>query len=341
MNSPKVIKEGLFSFSYVQYTLECPELKTSTVRKLSDIQWFKDKLMLLYPATYFPPLPKKSVFEAGDKKSTEKKIRTLNRFFESLLQNENIRSAPITKDFITLPQKDFERKMVEYDKIPEPNNIREFTTVDGYVDIRINKKLETQVLQINNDITDKLQNYTNLVNALNGLTNAFETVSDRLKDVSIACKNLGISYHNKINSESIEKSLSKFANITSEWNEGYKHKVNFLKEEVNDFFKYISKELDNFKLLYDEYYEAKKEYDEKNYGLDKNRNNKAKVNDSKKEFLNSKTCYGFLLNRTYDEYFRINSYHSKIIQKKLEEMDENKKILLLDYENLIKLFCLN
>ncbi|MCQ2819124.1 MAG: PX domain-containing protein [archaeon] len=335
-----MVKEGLFSFTYVQYTLECRELKSSTIRKLSDIEWFKDKLKSLYPATYFPPLPKKTVFENSDSKATNKKLSTLNRFFDSLLQSEEIRSAEITKDFITLPQKEFENKKKVYDKLKSPEQIRQFITMDGYVDIRINKKIEEKVLQINTDITNKINAYTELLNSINALTTEFQVVTERIKDVSKAFKALSDAYKGKINSGEICDCYDKFVNFANKWKEGYEHQIKFFNEDLYAFFKYISKELNEFKPIYDEFYMAKGDYEEKNYQLDKNRNNPTKVEESKKEFLTSRTCYGFILNRCYDEYYRVNGYHGKIISRKLDDMDEDKSVILHDYISLIQILGL-
>ena len=336
-----LIKEGLFSFTYVQYTLECKELKTSTIRKLSDIEWFREKLKALYPTSYFPPLPKKSMFEKTDKTDAERKIATLNRFFASLLQSEVIRSAPLTKDFIILSQSDFEKKKKGvYDKIKGPDQIKEFVTMDGYVDIKIDKNVERKVIAMNTDLSSKISAYDNLLFKLSELIGLFESVSQKINEISSAFTQLSRAYKDKINSNTIVECFDKFTTFANKWKEGYDNQIVFFRDDIRSFFKYINKELTEFKPLYDEYYAGKSDYEEKNYNLDKNKNNPLKVEECKKDFVNSRTCYGFVLNRIYDEYFRLNGYHGKIISQKLDEMDENKQTILHDYFSLIQILGL-
>ena len=42
----------MFSFAYYQYTLLLPDLDKSCIRKFSDFEWFKKKIIDFYPYTY-------------------------------------------------------------------------------------------------------------------------------------------------------------------------------------------------------------------------------------------------------------------------------------------------
>lgn len=336
-----MVKQGLFSHAYVEYSVDCPELKKSTIRKQTDIQWYKDKLEQLFPTTYFPPLPKSSIFQANQKNCAPETIAELNKFFDSLLQSEIVRSTDLTRDFISLTQNEFEtRKKNVYEKLTKPQNIRDFSTMDGYVDIRENPKIESQILGIGPDIGEKANAYSNLISCLNSLAKAYENVQDKLRDVSNAYKNLSVAYKNKINSDNIISCMDKFSRITGEWSEGYKNQVKYLNDEMVEFFKYISREVEEFKLVYDEFYQAKQDVEKKSYLLKKAKSEGQNMDEVNKSHINAKIVYGFILNRAYDEYIRLNNYHSKIIKEKLEKMDENKKLLLIDYEHLVKLFSL-
>jgi hypothetical protein len=45
------VKGVIFYFSYYQYNIKCPELKTEVSRKDDDFYFLRDKLLKLYPAT--------------------------------------------------------------------------------------------------------------------------------------------------------------------------------------------------------------------------------------------------------------------------------------------------
>ena len=50
-HSQQYIKAAIFCFSYYQYTMNCPELKTEVIRKDSDFYFLRDNLLKLFPAT--------------------------------------------------------------------------------------------------------------------------------------------------------------------------------------------------------------------------------------------------------------------------------------------------
>lgn len=46
---PELIKPGIFSTQYYQFTLTIKEINKSVVRKLTDFEWFYHKLISFYP----------------------------------------------------------------------------------------------------------------------------------------------------------------------------------------------------------------------------------------------------------------------------------------------------
>jgi hypothetical protein len=49
--SPSYVKGLIFYFSYYQYIVKCPELKTEVIRNDEDFYFLRNILLKLYPAT--------------------------------------------------------------------------------------------------------------------------------------------------------------------------------------------------------------------------------------------------------------------------------------------------
>ena len=52
MSSLQYVKGSLFSFSHYEYTLVCPQMKTSVKRKDTDFEDLRNLLIKLFPAIY-------------------------------------------------------------------------------------------------------------------------------------------------------------------------------------------------------------------------------------------------------------------------------------------------
>ena len=138
VSNPVVIKTGVFSRSYVQYTIRSKDLSTKVERKLSDFEWLYNKLSFLYPKRILSVLPPSHMNLKDD---SDKKVAYLYLFINSLSSNIFIRSTPIFKDFISLSQNDFNaKKATIYDKIERPKKINDEYTLTGEFNIEISKK---------------------------------------------------------------------------------------------------------------------------------------------------------------------------------------------------------
>ena len=279
------------------------------------------------------------MFENDDKKENEQRMQKINKFFNSILQNELFRSSQIVQDFITLSEKNFNSKKKNmYDKFISPEQIKDFTTMEGYVDIKINNKKLEKVLTIENDIRSKVRCYNNLVDSIKELISSYKEVKEKTLNVFNCFNALKKLYETtNFRLDGISHSLETISAITYDWHTGYKNQINYLEEDYTQFFTYISKEIETFSSLHEEFNAAKKDYEQKKREFEKNKNNPIAIEKMKNDYSNSKICYGFILNRVYDEYYRVNEYHNKLLKEKLGDMDDNKKILFSDYEKLLKL----
>lgn len=258
----------------------------------------------------------------------------MNKFIDSVTKNDLLRSSQIYKDFITLPQEQFEQIKLEYDKLNAPVDMKEFISLEGILDVRISDEIDNKVIDIQTDIFQKNNLYKALNVSLNNLMYEFEVLSAKFKEVSIAFRNLSNSYKKTINGSYMEKALGSLASITGEWSRAYINQKIFFKQEIKEFFKYMSKEINGFTNLYDDYFVTRTNFIEFKNKLSKARDNPNKFNSMKNEYFGVKVCFGFILNRLYYEYIRINQEHADLMKNQFTMMNENKENLLSDYTNI-------
>ena len=102
----------------------------------------------------------------------------------------------------------------------------------------------------------------------------------------------------------------------------------FYQEEFREDFKYLNKELSNFNQLNEEFLKSKNNYLEKQKQID----SKEVIIGEKleKEFHNKKIHFGFILNRYYEEFQRVNEIHSEKIKNLLNIFIERNNKMLND-----------
>ena len=257
----------------------------------------------------------------------------MNKFIDSLSKNELIRSSKIFREFLIIPQENWEQMKKEYDKISSPVQMKDFLTLEGVLDIRINNEINNKVSDISKDIQNKLTLYNNLNIALKNLQYEFDIISSKFRDVSIAFQNLSNAYNNSINGSYIANAFENLSQITCDWAKGYVSQKTFFDDEIRHFFQYMSKEVNVFHDLYNEYNEKRTHFLDCANKVTKYTNDKYYQN----EYLNAKICFGFILNRLYNEYIRVNQEHADRIQKQFIVINERKQTLLNDYVNLTRL----
>jgi hypothetical protein len=61
LSEESITKKNLFAFPKFACKIECPELNSSVIRSLEDIEWLKSQLNEKYPMIYIPPCPNKKI----------------------------------------------------------------------------------------------------------------------------------------------------------------------------------------------------------------------------------------------------------------------------------------
>ena len=72
----------------------------------------------------------------------------MNKFIDSLSKNDLIRSSTLFIEFLTLPQDKWSQTKKQYDTLSSPVQMKDFLTLEGVLDIRINDEIDNKVIDI-------------------------------------------------------------------------------------------------------------------------------------------------------------------------------------------------
>ena len=329
ITSPEQIKKNLFSFSYYQYTMIIPKLNFECKRNQSDFEYLHLKLISLYPSTIFPPFPYNSFFDNNTIENVNKKVRKLNLYINTLVQNKLILSNKLIKDFLLIPLDEFEKKKKEYDLIPTPKNLEDYYSIDGNLEITIDDMKDDCCCDIYENIKIKNDLFNDLDKCFNDLISLFNNISEKINNISNIFTKLSASY--SLQNNEIKSILYNFSKIFSNMKKFYSNQEIFYQDEFKDDFKFINKEINSFSLLNDLFHKGRNNYLEYKKSFEKG--NAIIGEEYEKNFKIKKVYYGFILNRYLDEFFRVNSIHSKKLKYMYDIFENRNKKMINDYMN--------
>ena len=332
ISNPVMIKTGVFSRSYVQYTITSKDL-SKVDRKLSDFEWLYNKLSFLYPKRISSVLPPSHMNLKDD---SDKKITYLSLFINSLSSNIFIRSTPIFKDFITLSQNDFNaKKATIYDKMERPKKVNDEYTLTGEFNIEISKKKDFKAMGIKDEIQLKDQLFEKLTNSINVLMSGFENMIKYYKDVAIQFKALETAYKND---GIIDKQFLKLEEIMNKWSEGMAHQKDFFRDEIKYYFKFMQKEIKESEKLFNCFKSSRDIYINQY-----NKAKKAVKNKNKEEELSDKKRneYGFNLYMLLNEYEELHKRLRIRMSKQFIKLCKEKDTFAKDYNIFNELLNFN
>lgn len=323
VSNPVVIKTGVFSRAYVQYTLSTKDLSTKVDRKLSDFEWLYNRLSFMYPKRITSVLPPSHMNLKDD---SDKKIKYLSLFINSLSSNIFIRTTPIFKDFITLSQNDFNaKKATIYDKMERPKKINDEYTLTGEFNVEISKKKDYKATGIKDEIQQKDQLFEKLTNSINVLMAGFENMIKYYKDVGVQFKALVTAYKND---GTLDKQFSKLEELMNKWSEGISHQNDFFRDEIKYYFKFMQREIKESEKLYNCFKVSRD-----NYINQFNKAKKAVKNKNKEEELSDKyrNEYAFNLYMVLKEYDDLHKRQQIRMKKHFIKLAKDKETFAKDY----------
>ena len=344
IKDPVKLEKKLFSGKSVNYTIITYPFNYIVNRRYSDFNWLREMLNNLYNNILIPKMSMKGKMtkDKHDDKFIKKRMNFLERFINYIIKDETIKTSQILYDFLTIQKYDdflIKKKLYERIKIYNNIDIKERKSLDGELNVKVNKEKEIYLENIkdntiyNGNLFKKLNtNFKSLNDELSIVIKRFEIISDiyqQIYDISNKYLDLNI----------IKTTYSQMNIMFKELKNNFEKFQNFIKYEVKQHFKFIGNNfislnemIQNVDIAKNNYMRISRHLINRKKDLlkrgDKNKyelNEKIDINDKKTilkymlpqdtiNCIKNKMIYGFYLNeliKEYEKMRKINSYFHK------------------------------
>ena len=344
IKDPVKLEKKLFSGKSVNYTIITYPFNYIVNRRYSDFNWLREMLNNLYNNILIPKMSMKGKMtkDKHDDKFIKKRMNFLERFINYIIKDETIKTSQILYDFLTIQKYDdflIKKKLYERIKIYNYIDIKERKSLDGELNVKVNKEKEIYLENIkdntiyNGNLFKKLNaNFKSLNDELSIVIKRFEIISDiyqQIYDISNKYLDLNI----------IKTTYSQMNIMFKELKNNFEKFQNFIKYEVKQHFKFIGNNfislnemIQNVDIAKNNYMRISRHLINRKKDLlkrgDKNKyelNEKIDINDKKTilkymlpqdtiNCIKNKMIYGFYLNeliKEYEKMRKINSYFHK------------------------------
>ena len=254
---------GLFSHQMkFVFTIECPELESSVIRTMDDLEWLKTQLNEKYPLIYIPPI------YINKKSNTEKpfeQMRYILKFFNALLRKKILRISPMLYQFLTLDN----NKLTKYKEALNKRKFNLHLKMENFKSTKAEEEIKfiKQQIYLPNKFLQKLKltEYNLLINDLNKYLYEvgcdFKNLSVHLKELSLIFGKIHSHSTNAEQCENTKNIFAKFRNILSHWSESFDRQSLFFGLESKEFFNYINCELNELNNIYSQFIKFKEDYE--------------------------------------------------------------------------------
>ena len=184
----KIEAKNILSKSYITYNIVTLPFKYSVNRRYSDFEWLRQILSSIYSGNLIPSIPKKKIGDRFNETFILKRMRTLEKFLRLLLTDPIVRNNEILYEFLKIENfNDIKRK---YEKVKIPLKLNDYYSLNGKLDLSINKEREVKLKEIKEDININESLYKKLTMNLKQLNNEMNNVNSRINEISIIFDNL-------------------------------------------------------------------------------------------------------------------------------------------------------
>ena len=363
VSSPEKKEGGIFSKSYVSYLVETEPFDFKTRKRYSDFLWLRNTLSLLYSHCVIPPLCKKNYVDRFSEVLINKRMRSIEKFFEGLLVHPLIKNSQILYDFLSIEKEtDFHKKKQKYGKITAPTYVKEFKTLEGDIKVSVTKEKEMYLQNIEDNCIINEELLQKVTKSYKSLLLLMVQIGDKMKEIAGLWKLVyekSTKYYDIHNTSQTYNILSK---VMQNWAETEMKQIDILNTNVREYFRYVKNEYHSmrdlgdivesnkmiYKKAFDKLYFNKenlfKQQDLLQWGLSKEDLGNKLVLLKNKDLAFSKMLpketkrvnmfkefYGSYLNSIINEYERIRALNAKRHKEKITIFIRNLSDCITDF----------
>ena len=335
---PEKINGGFFGRDSISFTVAAIPLGFVVKRNYFDFEWLRDILLKLYNGNFIPSLPQIFMFQRRDKEDEYFKecIRNLEKFMNYLILDPIIKNSQILYDFLCVEDlNQFKKKQKEYENTTPSNDIQNYQSINGKVDINISKEKENEYNNIKTFCSESEKLYKQVNNNLNSIEDDFNNIVKKIKETSLIWEkltklNLKIYRDKNILQKEIYSGMQNMFNILEK---SLKKENDLLKIDIKENFYFFSNNINNFNQLSNKVDEYKRIFSKEEKDLISLKNdlyNKTNIANKDEDgnnidlskllprnteaTLEMKKNYGFFLNRVITEFERMNNLERDLLK---------------------------
>ena len=353
---PEKIDGGFFGRDSVSFTVAAIPLGFVVKRNYLDFEWLRDILLKLYNWNFIPSLPNLYLYNKNNEDEFFKEcIRNLEKFMNYLLSDKIIKSSQILYDFLCKEnEKEFSKIKKEFENITPNNDIQNYQSINGKIDIDISVEKEKKFEEIKNYCYENEKLCKQLNSNLKEIDENFNNILKKFKESSLIfdkLKNLTDKYYsNDIFTKQIYQQMK---NMFLSLQNALKKEKDILKVEIKENFNFISNNYSNFYQLIKKVEDSKKIYKKEEKELVSLKNDlynkkqkesqiNEKVDLSKilpkntESTLEMKKNYGFYLNKTLTEFERMKFLDINLFKDQIAKGFKSQTNVINNFSNDIK-----
>ena len=353
---PEKIDGGFFSRDSVSFTVAAIPLGFVVKRNYLDFEWLRDILLKLYNTNFIPSLPPLfSYTKYSEDEYYQECIRNLEKFMNYLLSDPIIKSSQILYDFLCQEnEKNFEKVKKEMENTTPNNDIQNYQSINGKLDINITNDKEKKFEEIKNFCNENEKMLRQLSNNLTVIEENFNIILKKMYESTAIFEKL---FHltNKYNLNDIlrKKIYEQMKNMFTSLQSTLKKEKDIIKIDVKENFNFFSKNFTNFSLLIKKVDEGKRIYKKEEKDLVSLKNdlyNKkqggSQINENvdlskilpknTEATLEMKKNYGFYLNKALTEFERMKFLDNDLFKNQITKGFKLQTNIINSFSNDIK-----
>ena len=241
-----------FTKAYMTYIITTSPLNLKVRRRYSDFEWLRQILLNFYSSSLIPPIPKKNKIGADrfDETFLVKRMRTLEKFLNLLIEDPVIKVSQILYDFLSIEGDDkFAEKKKYYNNFKLPLYLRDYKSPTGKLDITINEDREIFYQNIKDHTELNQELLTKLNKNLKLLNNEMNLVINRMDEISKNCEELFLNSVKYCDADEIKISYYQLNDMFKQWATALKKNSSLINIDVREYFKYTKNTFRSMKEL--------------------------------------------------------------------------------------------
>ena len=251
VTNPEKKETGFLKKTHVTYLITTLPQNFKVRRRFSDIDWFRQSLLNIFPINLIPPAPKKTRF--GDTLAdafVQKRARGAQRFLNYLVKDPIIKDSQILLDFLYIgSESDFNNKKKVYENVKNLSEVKDFKSNDEKVNLLISPQKENYLENIKDNANININLLKKLNNSFKLLYQEMNAVIARMDEIS--------NYWNQIHKVSLKyydmnatcESFKQLGNLFKTWSKILREQNNVVNVDIREHFKFIRKNFSSMKDL--------------------------------------------------------------------------------------------